>query len=438
MKKIAVVGLACPTEVGFELAPALLQKTAAALKKEYQVIDTGTVISCPEDTRRVLTRLSGQVLDALIVCVGTWSEDHHILQLLGELRCFAVLHAFPSVDSGSLCATHQMASVLTDVHVTSYAGICAEAGSDEALAAIRAALEKATPPAGNLSRPQMTIGSVGGRVQGMTEIAFDEFALLEKCGAVVIPISEAELTELVRAADPAAVQAVCDDLARRPYRQLSSDEALRESAAYYLAMKQLVQKYDLQGLAVRCYTGLMGKVCLGYSLLSEEGIVCSCEGDVTNTVMMRLLADLTGGCVNHTDFLYPDEKTNSALFSHCGSCGFSMAKAPEDVELAPVRLMETGVCCRFLPKTGTVTAADLVGHGDRLRMSVMVGTAIDCGMDFPGTPMRVQFKKPVWALSQEILKKGCGHHWMIGYGDVSAQLEDYCRAHGILFQRVGE
>ena len=51
-----------------------------------------------------------------------------------------------------------------------------------------------------------------------------------------------------------------------------------ESIKYYGAFKQLIDEYALEALSVKCYTTYMDKVCLGYSLLAEEGIVNSCEG----------------------------------------------------------------------------------------------------------------------------------------------------------------
>lgn len=437
-KRIAVVGLACETEAGFEHAAGLYRATVSALRTNYIVVDTHIVITQASDALRAADVLRQcESYDALIVCVATWSNDHYILQLIQQLRCFVLLHAFPSLDSGSLCATQQIASVLTDIHYPYYAGICAEPGSPDALEAIRLALEQAGRPTDLRPHANITIGSIGGRVQGMTEIAYDEFALLEKCDAVVIPISESELELCRRQVTASQIAGVRAELLRRPYHILSSEKAIDESLAYYLALKQLICQYRLNGLAVKCYTHYMGKVCLAYSLLCDEGIVCSCEGDVNNAVMMRLLCDMTGECVNHTDFLYPDTETNSVLFSHCGSSGFSIAADPCTVELAPVRLMDCGVCSRFLPKPGLVTLADLVGHGEQLRMSVLTGHAIPCGMEFAGNPARVQFAAPVQLICQEILERGCGHHWMIGYGDVRGQLAEYCLQRGIIFQEIG-
>lgn len=437
-KTIAVVGLACKDEVGFEKAPQLYRAVTDSLVAVGScVADSGIVMWNPETAKEAADYLRATKFDTLVICVATWSEDNHLLELLPAARkagAKVILHAFPSVDSGSLCCVHQITSVFTDVNFENFSFVYGEAGSPGTTAGIlkqAVAAEKT-----GKDQPCFNIGSIGGHASGMTEIAFDEFALYEKCGAVIVGINETELLDEVEAVEASAVGTEYEKLMRRGFRVTSTQEALRESLRYYLAMKGLVKRYRLQGLAVKCYTRYMGKVCLGYSLLSDEGIVCSCEGDVSNTVMMRILADLTGQCINHTDLLHPDVPTNTILFAHCGSCGFTMAPGPEAVSLNPVRLMERGVCSMFIPRTGKVTLADLVGHGNKLRMSVMVGEAVETAMDFPGNPHRVKFDIPVLELCERIANLGCGHHWMIGYGDISAELRAYCKERGVIYQRV--
>ena len=207
-----------------------------------------------------------------------------------------------------------------------------------------------------------------------------------------------------------------------------------ESMKFYGAMKQLVQEYDLQALSVKCYTTYMGKVCLGYSILAEEGIVASCEGDVTNALTMKLLYELSGKPVNNTDLLYEDEEKNTFLFAHCGSSGFSIAGG--EIELAPVRLAETGVCSRFVVMPGKVTAVNICGHGEQFRMAVMVGNAIPCGMEFPGNPVVIQFEKPVAQINEEIMANGIGHHWMVGYGDFREELKRFCKIQNIRYYEI--
>lgn len=437
-ERIAVIGLACKDEMGFDLAPQLYRSVTDSLAAAgASVADSGIIMWNPETAKEAADYLRATQFDTAVICVATWSEDNHLLELLPVVRkagARLILHAFPSVDSGSLCCVHQITSIFTDVNYDNYAYIYGEAGSPETTQGIL----NQTSAAGKAGKeiPSFNIGNIGGHASGMTEIAFDEFALYEKCGAVIVGINETELLDEVDAVAEADVEAELEKLLKRGFKVTSSQDALKESLRFYLAMKVLVKRYRLVGLAVKCYTRYMGKVCLGYSLLSDEGIVCSCEGDVTNAVMMRILSDVTGQCINHTDLLHPDIPTNTILFAHCGSSGFTIAPSAEEVSLNPVRLMERGVCSMFIPKTGKVTLADLVGHGDRLRMSVMVGEAVETAMDFPGNPARVKFDIPVLELCERIAKLGCGHHWMVGYGDVSAELADYCRERGILYQRV--
>lgn len=436
---IAIVGLACWGEVEFELAQKKYADTAAALiTRGAELLETHVVMWNSETAKEASNALSGQEFDALVVCVGTWSEDNHLLELLPQIKAVGaklILHAYPSVDSGSLCGAHQITSVCYDIGYENFACVYGPAGSEETTSQILE-LAKNRKTAQKKGWETFNIGNIGGRAGGMTEIACDEFALYEKCGAIIIPISETELLDEVAVVSSQAVERERQKLSKHGFRVTSSPESLEESLRFYLAMKVLVKRYRLRGLAIKCYTRYMGKVCLGYSLLSDEDIVCSCEGDVTNAVMMRILKDMTGQCLNHTDLLHPDVQSNTILFSHCGSSGFTIAPKPEEVELAPVRLQNSGVCCKFIPKLGKVTLADMVGHGDRLRMSVIVGEAVETAMDFPGNPARIKFDIPVLELCRQIAQMSCGHHWMIGYGDVSKELETYCCERGIIFQKI--
>ena len=436
-KRIAVVALACPNEVGFEWAEQQRGQTAAILKeKGLDVVEIPTILQDCACADRVADEIRAAGVEAVVICVITWSEDNYVLQLLRGVDAPLVLHSFPHMETGSLCGTMQMTSVMRDIGFTNYKTVFAPAGSEESACGVLEALAGLKAEAAKAKRPAFNIGAIGGRVLGMTEIAYDEFALFEKCGAVIIPISEVELLDAVDAVSEEAVTAALPLVEGRGFKITSAPEAIRESLRYYLAMKALIEKYRLSGLAVKCYTRHMGKVCLGYSLLSDEGYVCACEGDVNNTVMMKILRDLTGQCINNTDILNPEVESNTIIFAHCGSSGFSIAPSPESVTLCPVRLQESGVCSLFLPKTGTVTLADLVGHGDDLRMSVMVGEAVEGPMRFPGNQARVRFEKPVTEICQTVTDLACGHHWMVGYGDVSAQLEAYCRENDIRYLHI--
>ncbi len=420
---IVTVGLAHPFEVGFENAGNLLDSTAKALKSmDANCINTGIVMHDLETVKGAAEALKGIDADALLICIATWSEDHHLLDLLSYVDKPVILRAFPAFDTGSLCCAHQIGAVFTDIGKT-YDFVY---GEPDDMKCAQKTVRIASTYALINRMDKVRVGAIGGRVKGMTEIAYDEFSIKQKLGARIVNIDEMEMIEKVSAFSDRKAEDLLNSKKHLllPCKILSSKSAMIESIKYYHALKSLAEEYSLEAVAVKCYTKYMGKICLGYSLLAEEGIVGSCEGDVTGAVTMKILYELSGRPVNNTDLLYLDEKNNTILFSHCGSSGFSIAEG--DIELAPVRLAETGVCTRFLMKTGKVTAVNICGHGELLRMAIMVGDAVQCGMEFPGNPFKIRFEKSVEEINEEIMKNGIGHHWMIAYGDYSEELKKFC------------
>lgn len=430
---IATVGLAHPFEVGYDDAENLLNQTAKTLEEAGVICENVGVIMHDLDTvKQAAEVLKTKDVDLLMICIATWSEDHHLLDLLSYIDKPVILRAYPARETGSLCCAHQIGAVFTDIGKT-YEFVY---GDPEDVKCAEKTKSIATAYALINCMGKVRVGAIGGRVKGMTEIAYDEFAIKKKLGARVVNIDEKEMTQKV--ADITDQEAegllVGKDKELKACTILSTKSSMLESIKYYQALKSLVDEYALEALAVKCYTTYMGKVCLGYSLLAEEGIVSSCEGDVTSALTMKLLYELSEKPINNTDLLYLDEEKNTILFSHCGSSGFSIAEG--EIELAPVRLAETGVCTRFLMKTGKVTVVNICGHGEQLRMAVMVGDAIPCGMEFPGNPMVVRFEKDVEQINEEIMENGIGHHWMIGYGDYSAELKNFCRIQQIPYYEI--
>ena len=435
---IGVVGLAGEYEVGFDKALGLTGACCDALAVSgadyggFDIYRTGIVMHNLESMEAAASSLKAADPDVLVVCVCTWSEDHHLLDLLALVDRPAILWAFPDIESGSMCGVHQICAVLTELGVPYghiYGDPVDEQAAKKALGfAAAAALEK--------KMRSVRIGSVGGRIKGMTEIAFDEFEIKKRTGARIVNLDEAELLDEAEKItdEEAAAEFMAKSLDR--FKRASGDQEMLAAMRHYLGMKALIGQYGLEGIVVKCYPRYMGKICLGYSLLSEEGIVCGCEGDANNTVMMKLLYEITGSPIHNTDVLYPDPGAGTLLFSHCGSGGFSIAATQEEILLGPVRLADSGVCSLFTAKPGVVTLANLVGRGGTMRMGVMVGEAVPTGMEFPGNPLKVRFDKNVLDINEEIARLGVGHHWMAGYGDVSAALEAFCAMKGIRYIRI--
>jgi len=425
---IGLVALAGEYEVGFDKTPALLKCAKESLEKAgFEIIMSDSVMYNGISMKAAVNDLKGKEFDITCVCVGTWSEDHHLLDFLEYIDKPVVLWAFPAVDTGSLCGTQQICCVLKELG-KEYFYVYGDSDDINVINEIRQ-ISKAAALKNKLRH--VKIGSIGGRVKGMTEIAFDELEIKDRTGVRVVNLDEGELVEAYNSTDREQAVEYWSQVKARAGKVSAHDEHGIESVRYYFAMKKLIEEYDLEGIVVKCYPKWMGKICLGYSLLSEEGIVCGCEGDVINTVTMKILYELSGMPTHNTDLLYPDRELNTVLFSHCGSGGFSIASSGKDIHFAPVRLADSGVCSLFPAKPGIVTLVNIVGRRGTFRMSVIKGEAIQCGMEFPGNPLKVKFEKNVDELNRQIALEGTGHHWMAGYGDLTKELEHFCKLTGI-------
>ena len=72
---------------------------------------------------------------------------------------------------------------------------------------------------------------------------------------------------------------------------------MKGAEAIYKRLKELVQKYDLQGVTLRCFD-LLSTVkntgCIALSKLNDEGIPAACEGDIPVLLTMMICKKLTG------------------------------------------------------------------------------------------------------------------------------------------------
>jgi len=423
---LAVV--ASPLEVGADEAPALLERlqeafvrTSFAGRMEFSMV--WEPVTSPAAAVEAGRRFYDWRVDALCVVAASWFEDYLVLDLLEECDVPVVVWARPGMETGSLCGVQQLCFMLKQL-AHPYCFLFDQVDAKDALhrawhfaaaAALRHRLRRAR------------IGYLGHRVEGMTETTAHELALKKVLGPRVVGIDSQVFLERAARVPAGSVAARWEQLKGQVGRVTATDEAGLASLQVYAAMKEVVEEAGLSAVAVGCYPHLMGKVCLAASLLGEQGVPVACEGDVNGALGMLMLTGLTGQPVHNTDLLDPIPDENAIVFSHCGSGGFSLAGGP--VTLGPVRLVERGLCCLFLPRPGPVTLVNVVPTMDTYRLGVLYGEAVETGMVFPGNPLRVRFAsgrpgRDYRDVLAWIVEQGLGHHWMAAYGDLRQPLAD--------------
>ena len=97
------------------------------------------------------------------------------------------------------------------------------------------------------------------------------------------------------------------------------DGGLAGANRIYERLKEIVDKYDLQGVTLRCFdllTTVKNTGCIALSRLNDEGIPAACEGDIPTLLTMMVCKRLTGEpCfqVNPARI----QSNGEILFAHC-------------------------------------------------------------------------------------------------------------------------
>lgn len=423
--RVGVGAVASPMEVGADRAPQAAEDLANLLEQHgCEVVRLGNLGTADAAVAGGL-RASETHVDALALAAASWYEDYLVLDLLEECDAPVLFWSLPGMETGALCGTQQITCYLKQLEKP-YSAVFGQVEAGERLArALRflraAALRK------QLRRAR--IGLAGLRTRGMTEVAASEFALKKVLGPRMVPV---DMTALLNRAHQAA-QAETLPVWRRVKETAGSvqvqDAAGLESAGFYIAIRELIERERLTAFAFGCYPDYMGCACMAASLLADEGAPVGCEGDANGALAMAMLQMLTGQPTHNTDWLDPLED-GSVVFTHCGSGSYALAERHADITLAPVRLANTGVCSLFPARPGPVTLINLMPSGAGYQMAVMEGEALHTEMVFPGNPLRVKFVPSVEHIVDWIHEEGIGHHWMAGYGHVAGELRELARIIG--------
>ena len=428
--RLGIAVVCNPLEVGADQAPGLLNQLERAFCSagfgNLAIVPSTEIVKDPASAVRMGKYFYDQRLDAVCVLAATWFEDYLVLDLLEECDVPVIAWARPGMETGSLCGMQQLGFLLKQLKKT----YCFHFEDVGARAALQRSWEFARASAVRRQLRRARIGHLGHRIQGMTEITGHELALKKLLGPRVAGIDVQVFLQRASRVPAASMAGRWQELKAEVGGVTAAEEAGMESLQVYTALKDTIQELGLSAVAAGCYPHLMGKVCLAASLLGEQGIPVSCEGDINGALGMLILTRLTGSPVHNTDLLDPIPADNAIIFSHCGSGGFSLAARPSDVKLAPVRLMNCGLCCLFPARPGPVTLLNIVPKLDGYILAALYGAAIETDMVFPGNPLRVRFKSDYRQILSWIIEEGLGHHWMAAYGDLRQSLADLAAMDG--------
>ena len=149
--------------------------------------------------------------------------------------------------------------------------------------------------------------------------------------------------------------------------------ALPGANQIYMALKFVVEKYQLQGFTLRCFDllpAVRNTGCLALAKLNAEGVVAGCEGDIPALLSMMVAKSLVGVSGFQANPARIDPETGEILMAHC-TIPFNMV---DSYELDTHFESGIGVGIRGFMKEGPATIFKL--SGDLARCFVEEGVLV--------------------------------------------------------------
>jgi L-fucose isomerase-like protein len=282
----------------------------------YEIVTSKEPISSTKQAIEIGNQFLKSNIDVIIIRLATWCSDNLLLDIIAILDVPVVCWGIPDVNSGSMCGAQQFNSVLKELNKT-----CRFIYGDktEALDKLDAFIKII---AVRKRLKTLRVGLIGNRTQGMAEIICDETSLREVIGPRVESMGWEEFDQIVKNQTISNENAIIEKInqLKRDISTISvSDEDLKQTVLNYLVLKNIVKEKQLDAATIECYPNHMGQLCVAFSLLADEKIVCACEADLNSAVLMWIMRQLSAGPVHHIDPLSVDESEDTIVGSHCGS-----------------------------------------------------------------------------------------------------------------------
>lgn len=187
-----------------------------------------------------------------------------------------------------------------------------------------------------------------------------------------------------------------------------------DAAKVYAALKQVIEKNNVDAVTVRCFDlvkGMKTTGCFGLARLTDEGIIAGCEGDLVSTIAMLWANKLLNQVPWMANPAQIDVKENSLWLAHCNV----PLTLVQDYKLRSHFESGLGVGIQgSLPK-GPVTLIR-IGGKEMEKLWLAEGNIVAFGNseNLCRTQAKIEFNKE--GSANELLLSPLGNHIVVVYG----------------------
>ena len=165
------------------------------------------------------------------------------------------------------------------------------------------------------------IGLIGQPSDWLVASTPNNKLLKEAFGVDVVPIDLEEVKHIYKKVEIEQVNEISLELTdnAQEIREPSPKE-IDDNVRIYLAIKNLISKYKLDALTIRCFDLVLDMKttgCFALSRLNDEGIIAGCEGDLVSTIGMMWALQKYGRIPWMANPSQVNLRENSLILAHC-------------------------------------------------------------------------------------------------------------------------
>ena len=343
-----------------------------------------------------------------LILVESGGSEEKFLKILDKLSEPVYLLTYGA--NNSLAASLEILSYLRRY---GYRGEVLHGSVKEIASRIKELLEKNKP-----SKDLRRLGVIGEPSDWLISSKVNYDKAKERLNLELVNIDINEVIKLYNAMD-------IDDLETPSFTADYDKKELQKAFALELVLENIIEKYDLSGLTIRCFAlldTLKTTACLALALLNAKGITSACEGDVATMLSMDVIKtslDLPSFQVNPC-FINKDK--NEIILAHC-TLPLSMC---ESYKFDTHYESNIGVGIKGELKEGDVTILKIAPELDSYFVSNACLVENLNRKDLCRTQVKLFLDKDV----NYFLTSSLGNHHLICYGHHADELKKFLDSKG--------
>jgi L-fucose isomerase-like protein len=281
---------------------------------------------------------------------------------------------------------------------------------------------------------------MGYRDMNLYGTLYDGVSLKATLGVEIEFFEMLEVVQRAEALDKAAIAAVIERVKKSwKFLKPAEETTLEKGAAYYLAVRDKVLARGYGAVSLIDVDGMKKLLnfppSMVFTLLSEDPRVCTVpENDSMGTVTQLMVHHLTGQIAPYFEFY--EFMEDRVLIGVPDFVPTEVVEGPVTVLPSKFGQLGEGVLNVSKVKTGRVTLCRLTYRGNRYALHLLTGEAVaprsweEAGWAPPAPQLpslEIILDTPVEEFAQKVLSQ----HYILAYGDWTAELIDLCRLLGI-------